>query len=107
MCVLTTHVILTQSCHDHALAKNYGLRIYAILLPSSWLSVAHYCTSAGQNYPNVHQKIPMKSKELAEIDEPHPAKIGTNSVRSHQFRPPIALRTDLSHITTVLWEIPV
>ena len=26
---------------------------------------------------------------------------------SHQFRPPIALRTDLSHITTELWEIPV
>ena len=24
-----------------------------------------------------------------------------------QFRPPIALRTDLSHITTELWEIPV
>ena len=23
-----------------------------------------------------------------------------------QFRPPIALRTDLSHITTELWEIP-
>ena len=26
---------------------------------------------------------------------------------SHQFRPPIALRTDLSHITTELWEIPL
>ena len=25
----------------------------------------------------------------------------------YQFRPPIALRTDLSHITTELWEIPV
>ena len=24
-----------------------------------------------------------------------------------QFRPPIALRTDLSHITTELWEIPM
>ena len=24
-----------------------------------------------------------------------------------QFHPPIALRTDLSHITTELWEIPV
>ena len=24
-----------------------------------------------------------------------------------QFRPPIALRTDLSRITTELWEIPV
>ena len=24
-----------------------------------------------------------------------------------QFGPPIALRTDLSHITTELWEIPV
>ena len=24
-----------------------------------------------------------------------------------QFRPPIALRTDFSHITTELWEIPV
>ena len=24
-----------------------------------------------------------------------------------QFRPPIGLRTDLSHITTELWEIPV
>ena len=24
-----------------------------------------------------------------------------------QFRSPIALRTDLSHITTALWEIPV
>ena len=24
-----------------------------------------------------------------------------------QFRPPIALRTDLSHITMELWEIPV
>ena len=24
-----------------------------------------------------------------------------------QFRPPIALRTDLSHITKELWEIPV
>ena len=24
-----------------------------------------------------------------------------------QFRSPIALRTDLSHITTELWEIPV
>ena len=24
-----------------------------------------------------------------------------------QFRPPIALRTDLSHIKTELWEIPV
>ena len=24
-----------------------------------------------------------------------------------QFRPPIALCTDLSHITTELWEIPV
>ena len=28
-------------------------------------------------------------------------------VDSVQFRPPIALRTDLSHITTELWEIPV
>ena len=27
--------------------------------------------------------------------------------RDCQFRPPIALRTDLSHITTELWEIPV
>ena len=26
---------------------------------------------------------------------------------NYQFRPPIALRTDLSHITTELWEIPV
>ena len=25
----------------------------------------------------------------------------------NQFRPPIALRTDLSHITTELWKIPV
>ena len=25
----------------------------------------------------------------------------------HQFCPPIALRTDLSHIKTELWEIPV
>ena len=24
-----------------------------------------------------------------------------------QFRPPIALRTDLSHITTELWEMPM
>ena len=24
-----------------------------------------------------------------------------------QFRPPIAVRTDLLHITTELWEIPV
>ena len=27
--------------------------------------------------------------------------------RVRQFRPPIALRTDLSHITTELWEMPV
>ena len=26
---------------------------------------------------------------------------------SQQFSPPIALRTDLLHITTELWEIPV
>ena len=26
---------------------------------------------------------------------------------SRQFRPPIALRIDLSHITTELWETPV
>ena len=25
----------------------------------------------------------------------------------YQFRPPIALRTDLSHITTELWEKPM
>ena len=30
-----------------------------------------------------------------------------NILNSSQFRPPIALRTDLSHITTELWEIPV
>ena len=28
-------------------------------------------------------------------------------VLENQFRPPIALRTDLSHITTELWEISV
>ena len=27
--------------HDHALKKSYGLRIYAIMLPSSGFSVAH------------------------------------------------------------------
>ena len=31
----------------------------------------------------------------------------SNSFGNVQFRPPIALRTDLSHITTELWEIPV
>ena len=31
----------------------------------------------------------------------------TGVFHNHQFRPPIALRTDLSHITTELWEIPV
>ena len=30
-----------------------------------------------------------------------------NNTGLAQFRPPIALRTDLSHITTELWEIPV
>ena len=32
----------------------------------------------------------------------------TNTIyQLFQFRPPIALRTDLSHISTELWEIPV
>ena len=31
---------LTQSYHGHALANTYGLRIYAIMLPSSGFSVA-------------------------------------------------------------------
>ena len=31
----------------------------------------------------------------------------THERNDDQFRPPIALRTDLSHITTALWEIPV
>ena len=30
------------SYHGHALAKTYGLRIYAIMLPSSGFSVAHW-----------------------------------------------------------------
>ena len=33
------------------------------------------------------------------------SKAGFKKVK--QFRPPIALRTDLSHITTELWEISV
>ena len=33
--------------------------------------------------------------------------IVTLSLDIYQFRPPIALRTDLSRITTELWEIPV
>ena len=34
-------------------------------------------------------------------------KFIVDDVTPMQFRPPIALRTDLSHITTELWEIPV
>ena len=34
------------------------------------------------------------------------ASVSTKVARP-QFRPPIALRTDLSHITTELWEISV
>ena len=40
----------------------------------------------------------------------HPPPLCYNllyNVRHLQFRPPIALRTDLSHITMALWEIPV
>ena len=41
--------------------------------------------------------------ELKRID----AKICCNHQYAPQFHPPIALRTDLSHITTELWETPV
>ena len=37
------------------------------------------------------------------IDLPSPPHLAGLS----QFRPPIARRTDLSHIATELWEIPV
>ena len=33
--------VYTIIYHDHAFAKTYGLRIYAIMLPSSGFSVAH------------------------------------------------------------------
>ena len=39
---------------------------------------------------------------------PNPAGTRTHDLPlKRQFRPPIALRTDLSHITIELWEIPV
>ena len=41
-----------------------------------------------------------------QVDSPgRTTKTGTPTCQ--QFRPPIALRTDLSHITTELWEIQV
>ena len=43
------------------------------------------------------------SVNLVTTDPDAPAFKGAEN----QFRPPIALRTDLSHITTELWEIPV
>ena len=54
-------------------------------------------------------------------DKPHQARRSNHSVSTNtipnqvistavvqwQFRPPLALRTDLSHIMMELWEIPV
>ena len=42
------------------------------------------------------------------IMEKHTLHTGVyHNLYAFQFRPPIALRTDLSHITTELWEIQV
>ena len=52
-----THVIFTQSYHGHARTKIYGLRIYAIMLPSSGFSVTHLMVASWACDPcNDHTK---------------------------------------------------
>ena len=70
-----------------------------------------------QNHFKFHSRKPLclicSEKQLSEADcvmDLHITGLGFNPVgKVHflQFRPPIALRTDLSHFTTEFWEIPV
>ena len=49
MCSYATCDLYTIIFHDHALTKTYGMRIYAIMLPSSGFLVAH-CIKVQHNY---------------------------------------------------------
>ena len=52
------------------------------------------------------QSLLLKIARRFKIKHSH-ATISCNHFPMDQFRPPIALRTDRSHITMELWKIPV
>ena len=75
--------------------------IHGVTMEKRRMNSAIYIINAYTAIQNIKYKREMHY--ILILDLPSPPHLAGLS----QFRPPIALPTDLSHITTELWEIPV